>query len=240
MASREEEKRLRREEREKAEAAAAASQARGKRLQFLLGALLTIAVVVGVVLLVTKNSGSNGEGNAKTPTTAKDAAATIPAPSQRDLTAAAKAAGCVVLNPPLEGSSHVEGKVKYKSNPPTSGNHNAVPALDGIYDPGQEPTPEHWVHSLEHGRINVMYKPGTSKDEIAKLETLVSEPLNGKAGYKTLLFQNNTNMPYAVAATAWGHLIGCKKVSDAMYDALRDFRVKYMDKGPEPGIPPTN
>lgn len=242
MASREEEKRLRREEREKAQAAAAAAQRRSKRLQFLLGGLLTVAVIAGGILLATRDNGKSGgsEGSAKTPTAATDASAAIPPASDRNLDTAAKRAGCVLLNPSLEGSSHVEGKVKYKSNPPTSGNHNAVPALDGIYDPGQEPTTEHWLHSLEHSRVNVMYRPGTSKDQIAKLETLVSEPLNGKAGYKTLLFQNDTNMPYAVAATSWGHLIGCKRLSNAMYDALRDFREKYIDKGPEAGIPPTN
>jgi hypothetical protein len=43
-----------------------------------------------------------------------------------------------------------------------------------------------------------------------------------------------------VAATAWGHIIGCKTVKPAMFDALRDFRVKYVDQGPEKGIPPTN
>jgi hypothetical protein len=238
MASREEEKRLRREERERVQAAAAASRGRARRAQFLIGALLTIAVVVGVVLAVT--GGGGGDGKANTPTASKDSGAAIPAASQRDLAAAAKTAGCVLLDPPLEGSTHVSGKVRYKSNPPTSGNHNPVPALDGIYDPGQEPTPEHWVHSLEHGRIDVMYRPGSPRRLIARLETLVSEPLNGKDGYKALLFQNNTGMPYAVAASAWGHLIGCKKPSDAMFDALRDFRVKYVDKGPEPGIPPTN
>jgi hypothetical protein len=239
MSSREEEKRLRREERQATEAAAHAQHNRAKRLQFLLGALLTIAVVVGAVLLISGSGGDNGAGNEpKTPT--DTVAAEIPAPSERDLDKAAKAAGCVLVNPPLEGSSHVSEKVKYKSNPPTSGNHNPVPALDGIYEPGQEPTPEHYVHALEHGRIVVHYKPGTSKERIAQLETLVSEPLNGKDGYKTLLVQNNTKMPYAVAATAWGHLIGCKTFDDKAFDALRDFRVKYMDKGPEPGIPPTN
>lgn len=238
MASREEEKRLRREQRQAAEKAAAASQNRGKRLQFLLGALLTIAVVVGAVLLITGGGGDDNGPKPSTPTSTTSAS--IPPASEHDLDKAAKAAGCVLLNPPLEGSSHVSTKVKYKSNPPTSGNHNPVPADDGIYDPGQEPTPEHWLHALEHGRINVMYKPGTSKRVIDQLETLVSEELNGKAGYKTLLFQNDTNMPYGVAATAWGHLIGCKTATPAIFDALRDFRVKYVDKGPEPGIPPTN
>lgn len=239
MASREEEKRKRREERMAAEAAAHASQTRAKRLQFLLGALLTIVIVVGAVVLVTKGGGS-GDGT-KPRTTTGSSSATVPAPAERDLGKAAKAAGCVLLDPPIEGSTHVgNNKVTYKSNPPTSGNHNPVPALDGIYDPGQEPTPEHFVHALEHGRIDIQYRPGTSKHVVGQLETLASEPLNGKDAYKVLLFQNPTRMPYAVAATAWGHLIGCKTVTAATFDALRDFRVKYVDKGPEQGIPPNN
>jgi hypothetical protein len=236
MASREEEKRKRREARMAAEAAARSAQNRTRRIQYLLGGLIAIAVVVGAAIAAT----SGGSGT-KPSSSASSASAKIPAASDRDLTHAAKAAGCVVLNPAIEGRTHVTTKVNYKTNPPSSGNHNPIPALDGIYNPGQEPTPEHYVHALEHGRIEFQYRPGTSKHLISQLETLVSEPLNGKAAYKILMFQNNTNMPYAVAATAWGHIIGCKTVkTPAMFDALRDFRLRYVDKGPEPGIPPTN
>ena len=143
------------------------------------------------------------------------------------------------LNPPIEGRGHVTKKVTYKSNPPTSGSHNPDPSLDGIYDPGNTPEPEHYVHTLEHGRIEVQYKPGTPRREISQLETVVSEKFNGKAAYKTLLFENNTNMPYAVAATAWGHILGCKAFNDKVFDAIRDFRAKWVDQGPEV-LPPTN
>jgi hypothetical protein len=40
-------------------------------------------------------------------------------------------------------------------------------------------------------------------------------------------------MDYQVAATAWGHLIGCKRISDETFDALRAFRDRYRDQGPE-------
>jgi hypothetical protein len=238
MASREEEKRKRREERMAAEQQAARAAGRQKQLQFLLGAVLVIGVIVGVVLAV---SGGGNDKNNPSPDKTSATGAKVPPASNRDLTSAAKAAGCVVLNPAIEGSSHVTTPVKYKTNPPSSGNHNPVPALDGIYSPGQEPTPEHYVHALEHGRIEFQYKPGTPKAFVAKLETLVSEPLNGKPAYKILMFENNTKMPYQVAATAWGHIIGCKTVKEPeIFDALRDFRIKYVDQGPEKGIPPTN
>jgi hypothetical protein len=236
MASREEEKRKRREARMAAEAADAAARQRARRMQYLLGGLLTIAIVVGVVIAATGGKSTPAPSAPSASSTAK-----VPPASDRDLAHAAAAAGCVQLNPAIEGASHVTTKVVYKTNPPTSGNHNPVPALDGIYNPGEEPTPEHYVHALEHGRIEFQYRPGTAKHLISQLETLASEPLNGKAAYKMLLFENNTKMPYAVAATAWGHILGCKTVkSPAMFDALRDFRIKYVDKGPEQGIPPTN
>jgi hypothetical protein len=236
MASREEEKRKRREERMAAEQQVASAQARRKRIQAAVIALLAIGAVVGVVLAVAGGGGDSGNG--PKPTEAGPAVK-IPAPKEKDLDKAAKAAGCVLLNPPIEGRSHVTSKVTYKTNPPSSGNHNPEPALDGIYDPGNTPEPEHFVHALEHGRIEVQYKPGTPKAEIAQLETVVSEEFNGKAAYKTLLFQNNTKMPYAVAATAWGHILGCKTFDDGVFDAIRDFRAKWVDQGPEI-IPPTN
>ncbi len=237
MASRQEEKERRRKERMAAEQADASAAARARRFQYGLAALLAVGVIVGVVLALGNNGGGSGGAGPKASATH---AGRIPAAGQRDLTKAAAATGCVIQAPPIEGRSHTTAPVKYKGNPPTSGNHNPVPALDGIYDPANTPTPEHYVHALEHGRIEVSYRPGTPPARIAQLETLVSEPLNGKAGYKTLLFQNNTKMPYAVAATAWGHLLGCPRFTDGAFDALRDFRTKWVDKGPEVGIPPTN
>ena len=47
-------------------------------------------------------------------------------------------------------------------------------------------------------------------------------------------------MKYAVAATSWGHLIGCNTFNDRVFDALRAFRVKYTDTAPESEIPPNN
>ena len=61
-------------------------------------------------------------------------------------------------------------------------------------------------------------------------EALVAEENNG---YHMLMFQNTTNMPYQVAAAAWGHYVGCPKMNDKVFDALRTFHDQYIDKGPE-------
>jgi len=101
---------------------------------------------------------------------------------------------------------------------------------DGIYAPGTTPNLGMLVHTLEHGRIDLQYKPGTSPETVTRLEKLVDEL---DSGYHMLLFENGTNMPYAVAATAWGHLLGCPTMNDKVFDALRTFREAHIDKGPE-------
>ena len=40
-------------------------------------------------------------------------------------------------------------------------------------------------------------------------------------------------MPFAVAATSWTHLLGCAKMNDKVFDAIRAFRDKYVDTAPE-------
>ena len=85
------------------------------------------------------------------------------------------------------------------------------------------------VHTLEHGRIDVQYKPGTPQDVVVQLEALLAE----SDGYHMLLFQNATGMDAALAATAWGHSLTCSKLDDTTWDALRTFRTSYIDKGPE-------
>ncbi len=52
-------------------------------------------------------------------------------------------------------------------------------------------------------------------------------------GYHLLLFENGTNMPFAVAATAWDQQLGCPTMNPQVFDAIRAFRDEYIDKGPE-------
>ena len=79
------------------------------------------------------------------------------------------------------------------------------------------------MHSLEHGRIEFQYKPGTLGGDIAKLRALAEEPLNGSAGYHVLFFENDTKMPANFAATAWTKSLTCPQLTDAV--ARGDARV---------------
>jgi hypothetical protein len=86
------------------------------------------------------------------------------------------------------------------------------------------------VHTLEHGRIDVQYKPGTPTHTVSELEALLAEQSDG---YHMLLFQNSTDMPVQIAATAWGHSLTCPQFNNQVFDAIRTFRAQYIDKGPE-------
>ena len=52
-------------------------------------------------------------------------------------------------------------------------------------------------------------------------------------GHHLLLFENGTDMPFAVAATAWDNQLGCPTMNPKVFDAIRAFRTEYIDKGPE-------
>jgi hypothetical protein len=233
VASRQEEKRRRREERLARERAEAAAASRRKRLQFALGGVLALAVVVGVVVLAlgvfSKDASGGGQGQPSSPT----ASVKLPEQQTSNIDEAAKAAGCVLQHPPIEGRGHETKNFTtsdYKTNPPTSGAHFPQWYSDGVYNPGDVPNLGMLVHTLEHGRIDLQYKPGTPAATVKGLEAFMAEQDDG---YHMLMFQNTTNMQYAVAATAWGHLLGCSKMNDKVYDALRTFRERYIDKGPE-------
>jgi hypothetical protein len=232
VSSRQEEKAARRAEREAREKAEAAKAARTRRLQLVAGGVLAVAAVAAVVVALAGGGGDGGGGGGDP----EDAGAGVPIPARQisDLDAAAKAAGCRLRSFESEGREHSEETFDdYKTNPPTSGTHSPVPAEDGIYPPGSEPAVNNWVHSLEHGRIIYQYKPGTPKRRIDQLETLVNEDFRGASGYHQLAMQNNTKMPFAVAAVGWTRYLGCDKFTDATFDAFRAFRDTYVDKGPE-------
>jgi hypothetical protein len=229
VSSRQAEKERRRAEREALERATVQAHARRRLVAVTLAALFGVGIVVAGIVLAT----SGGDDPASTRSAD---GATVPPPPvrERDLSAAAKAAGCTVREHANEGSEHVEGPVNdYRTNPPTSGAHNQVPAEDGFYDPGGSPAKENAVHSLEHGRVLFQYKPGTDARRRAQLEAVANEDVKGQGGYHTLLLENNTEMDAEVAATAWTRSLTCARFTDRSFDALRAFRESYVDKGPE-------
>lgn len=230
MASREEEKRKRREEREAQQRAKDQANQRG-RLVMIGGAIAAaiVVIVVGVVLAT-----GSGDDDTSTKAAAESGGAPIPEQQEKDFNTAVKAAGCTFTEHPNEGATHQsEPFDDYKTNPPTSGTHNPEPAADGIYEAGNSPDPNNWVHTLEHGRVIIQYKPGTSEQQIAQLKTLTGENVNGSPGYHMVLMENNTDMKPAVAAVTWTRSLTCDEFTDETFDAIRVFRDRWVDKAPE-------
>jgi hypothetical protein len=233
VSSRQEEKERRRREREEREQAEAGKVASKRRLQLVAGAVLGIVAIAAVVGAIVAGGGS---GKSKSSgSTYGDAS--IPARKVTNFEAAVRASGCEFKTFTSEGRTHLPSDTavnnSYKTNPPTSGNHRPTPAQDGVYDPGNSPDKENFVHTLEHGRIELQYSPKASATVRNQMNALFNESSKGVAGYHELLFENNTGMPYEVAATAWTHLLGCKTVTPKTWDALRAFRDRFTDKGPE-------
>lgn len=217
-----------RQETEKREASA---QRRRLLIGYGIAAVLGIAVIGGVVVLITGGGGSeSGGGKAHiniasgitngVPTDDRTGPAPPPVAND-DLQSAAKAANCVVmLDLTDEGHTHVkEGtKVDYKTNPPSSGNH-VEPAhiqADGAYS--ETPESIEYVHSLEHGRMEIQYSSKLSDSDQKDLKGLYDSLYGG-----TLLFPNDT-MPYQVAAVTWTNILGCKTYEGAKtLDAIRAF-----------------
>jgi hypothetical protein len=232
MTSRREEKDRRRQERLAAEQAAAEQAKRRRTYSIVVGGVLALAAVAAIVAVAASGGGDGGGEHAASISGEQTygSAATPPAQVETDLFKAARAADCVLRNPVIEGRTHIppDKDVEYKTNPPTSGNHDPTPADDGVYArPPTAKTLKNFVHTLEHGRIEIQYDPALQKRRIDQLGGVFNDD-----PYHMVLMPNR-RMPYQVAVTAWGHLLGCKKVNDKTFDAIRAFRDRYRDQGPE-------
>jgi hypothetical protein len=231
---REQKERLRRE-REERERQARAAEQRKKLVGYGAGGLLALAAIIVLVLLAT--GGSDGGSDAQAAEVFPDGGS-FPEQQVFEVAPAARAAGCTLRD--VRGTSRqhttsLDQRVKYSTNPPTSGRHYEIPAEDGIY--GDPPQDEALVHGLEHGRVIFWVKPSIPEDQRANIRALVEDD-----SYQMFLVPR-ANMPYAVAATAWnadpapdgtGKMMTCDRVTEQTFDALAAFRDEHRSQGPEP------
>ena len=235
MSHRREQKEALRREREERERQARAAQQRKKLVGYGAGGLLALAAVVILILLATGGGGDGGDAQAAE---VFPDGGSFPEQKVFDVTPAAKAAGCTLRSVKGSGTAthttELSDRVKYKTNPPTTGRHYEIPAEDGIY--GRAPQDEELVHGMEHGRVIFWVKPSLPEDQRADIRALVDDD-----PYQVFLVPRS-KMPYAVAATAWnaeplpggtGRMILCDSVNDKTFDALAAFRDEHRSQGPE-------
>lgn len=224
MASRKEEKQRLRQEREARERAEAAAAARRKRLGLLAAAGLAVAALIAAVVVVNPFGGEGGGGEAQG--NVYPGGGKVPPARETDLRAAAEAAGCRLRSDKDRGSNHVETPVNYPQSPPTTGDHDAEPAGDGV---SEKPVPmRNALHALEHGRIVYQFPPNAPAAVRANLKALYDED-----PVKIILTPNDEGLKEPVAATAWTKALVCPRVTPGVYDAIRAFKDRYRDRGPE-------
>jgi hypothetical protein len=111
------------------------------------------------------------------------------------------------------------GDVEYTSDPPTSGPHQAGPAIEGVVD---EPIPRPTqVGILERGDVLIQHAPdldGAARAELASL-----------AG-PGVVVAPNPDLPDVVVATAWTFKRTCDSVALL---PLQEFIDQRAGKGPE-------
>lgn len=238
MASRKEQKEALRREREEREAKAKGEQRRKQLVGYGVAGAIAIVAVVVIAVFALGGGGDDSSGTAEA-SNVFPSGGTVPAQKDTNLKTAAAAAGCTTKSDENDSSQHTSSlsvKVKYRTNPPTSGRHYIEPPQDGAYaEPLQD---EQYVHSMEHGRIIVWFKPSLPEKQRADLKALFDED-----NYQMVLTPRK-DMPYAVAATAWnatpgkegtGKLLLCDKFeAPALFDAIRSFRDENRGNGPEP------
>lgn len=224
---------------------------RTRRLRLLAGyiTLGTLALIaLGAILVLSSESDSPNLGDPHinldsgiTNGIAPDSRAGIESPDLegQSLQKAARATDCELrLRLPDEGRGHIPPSApepRYRTNPPTSGDHVEEQQADGAYR--ETPPSVSVVHSLEHGRLAIQYRPDLP--ERAQLELVgLYDAMYGGA----LLFPNS-DMPYLVAATTWTNLMGCHSYNAKTLSAIKAFgRATWGKFGGEPviGLKPTS
>lgn len=125
------------------------------------------------------------------------------------------------------GHQHVQTgeKVKFKDNPPSSGNHwsyEKAPRPYGVYE--TKIPAEQFVHNLEHGHLVIVYDGLTKKEK----KTVLAQ--RKKAPYHVLVTPRPSNPKKGVYYLGWRLRIYCKHPSaQAMQYAIDNF----IDQGRE-------
>jgi hypothetical protein len=238
MASRKEQKEALRREREQREAKAKSAERRRRMIGYGAGGVLVVAVVAVLAVVLISGSGGGGGGQASASSNVLPSDGSVPDTELTDLQRAADAASCELSENPATSRDHtadLSEQVEYEQNPPNSGRHFQVEAQDGAYE--ESPDVKELVHSQEHGRVVIWFKPDLPEDARASIKALYDEDT-----YQMLLTPK-ADMPSAIAATAWGaepqpngtgYSLACAEYNEQVFDAIRAFKDEHRSNGPEP------
>lgn len=124
------------------------------------------------------------------------------------------------------GAGHSEMPVEYEMAIPTSGTHSPHDLKFGFYE--EKPDFEYLVHNLEHGDIEIYYRPDADEDLLEELKRL-SKYTKAGAGVLAVPFEDLPEGKELVL-TAW-----TKTMALDRYDERKvgTFIYEYINQGPE-------
>jgi Spy/CpxP family protein refolding chaperone len=241
LSSRKEQKEALRQERLAREQQASQAAARKRLIGIVVASILVLGIVGALVAVVLAggddDGGSSGGGGGAT--ISYPGGGQIPDQREANLAAAMKAAGCkdeAVEDDPYassDGAHTTDPNVKYKSEPPALGLHYPEWPDDDIYE--EAPPLTRVVHTLEHGRVLIWLRPDLTDEQRAQFKALYEED----PYHVIMLPREELKEPFAVSAWTHsgdrqiGHILRCNELNDQSWDAIRAFKEKYRDKGPE-------
>jgi uncharacterized protein DUF3105 len=133
----------------------------------------------------------------------------------------------------------------YPSTPPTSGPHDQIPLPAGVYP--DAPDVYQTIHSLEHAAVIIWYAPGTTSDELAKLQQFFQKSneqtkvIVAPYDYANQGAAGKLPAGKQMVLVAWHHLQTCDQVSlPVAYDFVAHYRSptpkgeSYKGDAPEP------
>lgn len=133
------------------------------------------------------------------------------------------AGGCRVDAATDPGGEHVSAPT-FRVDPPSGGDHLPSAASAGFYEPGQAPPDGAAVHSLQHGYVDIWYRPTLDPAALEPVRRLFD------TYQKDTLVLPHPSLSQPIAATAWHHRLLCGSVDTA---ALTAFVKAYRNQGPE-------
>lgn len=252
MAARKEEKERLRLAREAAEAQERSAQRKRLILGYAVAGLITAAVIAGIVAVIAGGGDGGGSVEAgenerinemfgvvpdgvtvddRDPAEAPGGEINVVGGDVSALRELADEAGCELeVDQSDEGNTHIDPEddvPDYDANPPTSGDHAPDPLADGAFE--STPSPLHYIHALEHGRIVIHYSSELGTEQQLQLLGVYDESRPG-----VIVFPND-DQPFLIAATAWRNTLACDEFEgEATLDAIRGFREAFRGRGPEP------
>lgn len=125
-----------------------------------------------------------------------------------------------------KSAGHVNEKVTYETDPPTSGAHHPTWVSAGFYTEPQQT--ERLVHSLEHGNVVIYYDQ--SKLEQSQVDALRAITRKYGGNWDGVVAVPRTGGDHPIILTAWEHRLRLGQYDKNLIDTFVD---EFRGRGPE-------